>query len=625
MPEYVPVNPELSTGYQVPGVYGYISLLGAGPSTLNRKILILAYKTSAGNATAGTPKRVNNEEEMLTAAGKGSDCLRIYRALLSQGVSNAEVWVCPMNAPSGTAQTRKITILAAAVSAVLGSNSTAQSAGIMSVWICGYRADVTIANGDTFATIAANLNTEILKIEDYLPCTTGVSSETVTLTARSAALTSADFPIQISFSNTTMAVAASPGTMTFTNTAGAGGSVTLYCETRSAAATINNADTVAVIGASMTSAINSAVNFPLSAAQASPATGVVTLYYAYDRVCNWLATAITPAGTITTTLALAVGNHAAGLPSSSLPSLSNALDNIASTSDTYGAFGLWITNFTGAGSFITDAAFTQIGSTTSYSNMGTIASFIESQGNGQNCKGQRMVFADSRSLTLAGAFNASTSPALTTSPRYFMGWCKATPQQSVEIAARMAGCVISKDYLPFNYAGQLLVTSGSVPLLGVAPAAAMSDADANSAMLSYFMTPVRMNVANQYNIVSGRTTAKPGAAIDVRFVFWGTINTVDYFRDDSRAYLSGQLAGKSLKVYSQPTTSNCVTPDSVKDLLFGRMLLWQSLDFFDGAERVKDKLQVKVNPSVPQRLDLSCPLVEPMPLEQASIYFQQVA
>lgn len=639
MPPLIPLNPDLPSSYQIPGIYGYISLLGAGPTPLNRRVNLLGYRTSTGTAAAGTPIRVNNEDDVVLYCGKGSDLHRMYRAFQSQGAVGAEVWVTPMTAPSGTVQTRLIKVMAmpstdgaygSSFGAVLDTQSKtgALAAGIWTLWICGYRCDCIIANGDTYATIATNMVAEINKVVDFLPYTAANSgTQTITLTARHAALTAADCPIVSTFTNqTAMYLAASPGTLTLANASHAvnTGSIILYCATQSATSAIAANTAVNTLAATLVSSINSANNFPLAAAQAA-ATAIATLFYQNDRVVNWLAAAITPAATITTTLAAAWGNEAAGLPSSSTPALSQVLTNIKGVSDSGGAFRHWITNFTGAGSYITDATYTQTGSATEYAVMGTISTHIEAEGNGRVCKGQRVFLADSRALATAGAIPTGTSPALTASPRYRLLYVPACPQQALEMAARACAIVVGEDFLPRNYAGKLLTTDSKVPLLGIHPAVAMTDSDANSAMLTYYMTPVRMDTQGRYTIVSGRTTAKPGSSIDVRFVFWGTIDVVDYFRDDLRSYLGGLLQGKSIKAYSQPVSTNCVTPDAVRDLCFGRALTWDGLDYYDGAARLKDYFAAGINSFVPSRIDVAVPLAEPVPLEQVSLYFMQVA
>ena len=618
----VPVNPDLPTSYQVPGVYVYLSRAGAAPPATNRRVLLLGYKRSTGTAPAGEVKRILSEEDVIAYAGTGSDLHRMYRAFVAQSaVTGADVQIMPMNAPSGTAQTRFIQIMAAPVAAVLdGTSTTAAAAGFVSCWICGYRYDAQIANGDTYATIAQNLYAQIVANQDNLPCTASIAGDTITLTARHAALTSADLPIMVTFSNTAMNVAASPGTLTFATAAAADGSAIVYVATQSASYSFLSGATVNSINAGVIAAINAASAFPIRAAQPSTPGAVATLLYNNDRVFNWAATAITTAAS--TTITAAWGANASGLPSSATPSLSTVLTAL----DSQDAYKLWLTNFTGAGSTVTNSSFTQTGSTSDYSVMGTISSKIEQQGNGLYNKGQIVVFADTRSLAVAGSIPSGTSPALTASPRYFMGWLPASPQQALESAARMASLVIGRlDYPNFNYAGQQLVTDGRTPYLLPNLANRASDTDVNSAMLTYFMTPLRPNPNNYIAVESGRTTAKPSASLDFRYSFWGVALADDYIRDDLRASLPFFIDGKNLKLYSPPRTQYTTDKEAIKAAVASRMVFYDTLDIFDGAEGLVEALQAEVNATLPQRLDVKLPKRFAIPLEQVSLYAQLVA
>ena len=622
MAQPVPVNPDLPASYQVPGVYVYLSRAGSAPPATNRRVLLLGYKRSTGTAPAGEVKRILSEEDVITYAGTGSDLHRMYRAFVAQSANTgADVQIMPMNAPSGTAQTRLIKIMAAPAAAVLdGTSTTAAAAGFVSCYIAGYRYDAQIATGDTYATIAQNLYAQIIANQDNLPCTASIASDTITLTARHAALTSADLPVMVTFSNASMSVAASLGTLTFATAAAADGSVIIYMSGQSASYSFLNADTVNSINAGVIAAINAAAAFPIRAAQPSTPGAVATLFYNNDRVINWNATAITTAAT--TTLTPAWGANAAGLPSSASPSLSTVLTALNSQD----AFKLWVTNFTGAGSTVTNSGFTQSGSTSDYGVMGTISSNIEQQANGLNNKGQIVVFADTRSLAFAGSIPSGTSPALTASPRYFMGWLVASPQQAVESAARMASIIIGRiDYPPFNYAGQVLQTDGRTPYLLPNIANRASDSDCNSAMLTYFMTPLRANPSNQIAIMSGRTTAKPSASLDFRYSFWGVALSDDYIRDDLRASLPFFIQGKNLKLYSPPRTQYTTDREAIKAAVASRMVFYDTLDIFDGAEDLVNALQAEVNVSLPQRLDVKMPKRFAIPLEQVSVYTQLVA
>ncbi len=618
----VPVNPDLPVSYQVPGVYVFEGRAGSAPNATNRRVLFLGYKTSAGIAPAGTPVRILSEDDVVQNAGTGSDIHRMYRAFIAQSASTgAELWMMPMNTPSGTAQTRTIKFLQSPSGAVLGTgNSGAVAAGFVSVWICGYRYDTTIANGDTYATIATDVCAQITANEDNLPCTASVSTDTITLTARHAALTSADLPIIVTFSNAAMQVAASPGTITFNTTAAANGSATTGITTQAASSTFSSGDTANSITAGHITAINAASAFPVIAAQPGTPGAVLTLFFVNDRVFNWGTTSITTAAT--TSMTPAWGTDASGLPSSATPSLSTVLTTLSAQD----AYQLWVTNFTGAGSYITASGFTQSGSVSDYSVMGTISSTIEQLANGLNCKGQDVMFADTRALAVAGATQGATSPALTLSPRYLPCWCNASPQQAVESAARCASIIMANlDYPNFNYAGQVLLTDGRTPYLLPHNATTPPDSDVNAAMLSYYMTPLRANSSGQMAIISGRTSAKPSAKLDMRYSWWGVILADDYVRNDLRASLPAAIQGKNLKNYSPPHTQFTTDLDAIKTAVASRMKFYDSLDIFDGSDDLVSALDGMVNVVLPSRVDIKLGKRFSIPVEQLSIYTQLVA
>ena len=83
----LPLNPDLPISYQVPGVYVFNARAGSAPATVNRRVILLGYKTSAGTAVAGIALRVLSEDDIVAAAGKGSDLHRMYRAMIAQSSS----------------------------------------------------------------------------------------------------------------------------------------------------------------------------------------------------------------------------------------------------------------------------------------------------------------------------------------------------------------------------------------------------------------------------------------------------------------------------------------------------------------------------------------------------------
>lgn len=615
VPQFLPIS------YAIPGVYVFLSRAGATPPPANKKVLLLSYKTSAGSAKVASPQRILSETDVVNGAGTGSGIHRIYRSFVAQNSSTgADLWMCPLAPPSGAAQTRLIQFLQSPVGAVLGTGGTgALAAGYVTTWVCGVRYDTTIATGDTYAVIAADVCAQIQANQDMLPCTASVSGDTLTLTARHAALSSADMPVMVTFSNTQMGVSASPGTITFTTTAAANGNATTSILPQVAQSSFLSGATAAQITAGHITAINSTAAFPVTAAQPSTPGAVVTLIYAADSVFNWASTSITTAAT--TTMVPAWGASASGLPSSATPSLADALGMI--DKDTY---KLWVTDLTGAGSTVAATGITQAGSTSDYSVMSTISSQIEQAGGGISCKGQIVLFSDTRSLAVAGSIPSGTTPALTLSPRYFMGWCPGSPQQAVESAARCASIVMSQiDYPNFNYAGYALQTDNRTPYLLPNAAVRPSDSDCNAAMLTYFMAPLRSNDSGQMCIMSGRTTAKPSAALDYRYSFWGVSLADDFIRDDLRAFLPGVIQGKNLKIYGESHTQFTVTPDALMTAVASRMEYYDSLDIFDGASDLIPALVAEVNPSVPSRIDIKLPKRFAIPAEQVAVYTQMAA
>lgn len=609
----ISLNQDLPLSYQVPGVYVYQSRAGAAPSATNRRVLLLGYKTSSGSALPGSPERVLSEDELVQKVGKGSELHRMFRAFTAQGGAGADLYVLPLNAPSGTAQTRLLTILQSPSGAALGiGNTGAVAAGVLSVWICGQRFDVQVANGDTFAVIAANLAAQVQAGQDVLPCTATVVGATVTLTARHAALSSADLPVVVKGSNPSMAIAVSPGTIQVVGAASGAGFVKVGVATQTAQAAIANLDTANAIAAALVTAVNSANAFPVAAAQTAP-SDTVTLFYQPERVFNFNSAAVTTG--ITTTLTLAWGADGSGLPSSSSPSLSQVLTNLEAQE----AYKLIVTSFTGAGARITEAGYTQYGSLSDYSVLGTLSSHIEQQANGLVCKGQDLVVADTRSLTVTGSIPTGTAPNLILSPRYFFGLSPANPQQAYELSSRIAALIMDRiEYPNFNYAGQALKTDSRVPFLLPHDAVRMSNSDVNAAMLSYFLTPLRTE-EGQLQIVSGRTTAKPSASLDFRYSFWGVALADDYVRDDLRASLPGVFKGRNIKNYAPPNTQFTFTPDSIRTALASRMAFYDSLDIFDGSDDLVPGVAAITNGVLPSRMDAVLPKRFAIPAEQVSV------
>lgn len=617
-------NPDLPISVQIPGVFVYLSLIGAAPTQAPLRVLFLSYKTSAGTAASGTLFRAQSEDEVITKCGTGSGLHRYFRAFAAQGGANvgAETWFMPVSAPSGTAQTKFIKVLEAPTGSVVGStvNPVSAAAGFWSVWIAGKQYDSTIANGSSPATIMQDMVAQIQADQDFLPCTAAYSGGQIVLTSRVAALAGQDFSVAVRFSSTAMLLAASCGTLTVTGAASAGGALNVRnYQDWSATVNITNGDIATVTSTAITSAINSSNATVMKAAEPSPKTGDVVLYYVDDRPLNFLGAEITSG--ITQTISGAFGTAATGLPSSSSPSLATVLTNLAAAQ----VMRLWVTDFTGQAANVTTAGMTQLGSITDYTVMGALASHLIQQnggGMGQN-KGQVLVWGHTGGLAYFGAVHTGTSPNLTTTPLTFPNWSRSNPMPAGDLAARAAAIVAKNiSYPPFNYAGQVFVTDQRTPWLLPHASVRPTDSDTNACMVSYFGAPLRVNDDGQLAIVSGRTSAKPSASIDRGYAFWGFILTDLAVRDRLLVSMAQVIAGKSLKAYGEAHTEFVTTTDALKAAVGAEMFAMDALDWFDGANGIVDALQVERNPQQPARVDVKMPKRYPMPLEQLSVVAQ---
>ena len=182
------------------------------------------------------------------------------------------------------------------------------------------------------------------------------------------------------FSSTSMAVAASPGSVTIGGPATGAGSVGVRVATQTAATTFANTDTANAITVTVITAINTALAFPVSAAQPSTPGAVITLFFVDNRVYSWNSTFVTTGAGVT--VAPSWGANGSGLPSSATPSLSSVLTLLEAQE----AFRLWLTPFTGLGATVTTSGLTRSGSVSDVSVLSTLATHIERFGSGLYCR-----------------------------------------------------------------------------------------------------------------------------------------------------------------------------------------------------------------------------------------------
>src|SRR5437899_7486037 len=96
------LNPDLSLGNVRPGVYIAVNLEapGGGVGALNRRLLILAYKTAFGSRPPNTPFQAVSQQDADDGTGRGSDAARGYASAMAQiGAGNIDAFICPVNEP----------------------------------------------------------------------------------------------------------------------------------------------------------------------------------------------------------------------------------------------------------------------------------------------------------------------------------------------------------------------------------------------------------------------------------------------------------------------------------------------------------------------------------------------
>jgi len=590
-------NTDLSLGYVRPGVYVQLNLNSPGGGLNdNFRLLLMAYKSSGGSAAPDQPIFPASQSDANSLLGQGSDAARMYAAAVSQPeAQGAEIWVCPITAPSaGTASIYSVVF-----------SGTATAAGAIDCWIASDKvATVAVANGDTAATVAENWEALVDDMLD-LPITSGVSSATVTLTYRHKGLVGEDLPLRFQVTGAA-GIKISPGALTFTTQAVGDGSVSVKSGATTVTAAISNNDTAVQVATKVTTAIN-AGSYPFTATQrANPNDHIVDLFFANERdvrrVSAWVTTT-----TGTTVNAGSGATDGSGSASSisymtsavgaGAPSLTAALSNISALD----AFNCWAVPFT-------DVA-----------TLGALSTHIENAADGSPTgqKGQTLHVCSFEGVATAGAIPTGTTPALTASPRYALLWAQDVPVQGYEVAARVAAARAANSNPAKNWNGFRLKTNDRTGLLLTAIASRPSGSTINTAIKTYGLAPVVVSQsAGALVIDKGRTTSMS----TYRPLWsWSCIDQADYWRDSIRGDFQDVFAGTSVLRYSEPKSPGLIDANSVKSRTVFLMHQWEGLGFYDGADALADAVKASVNQSNPNRIDLSFPMSPVLDADQFAV------
>jgi len=155
----------------------------------DQKVCILAQKTASGSGTADTPVRIFTTADAILYGGTGSIAHLACKAALDAN-PNIKLWLAPIDDAAGTPATGTIVVA-----------GIASAAGSIDIWIGNEWINIPVANGDAVNDIAAAIDTAINAIEWKLPVTSGVSTDTVTLTARNDGLLGNNIPVAYRINN----------------------------------------------------------------------------------------------------------------------------------------------------------------------------------------------------------------------------------------------------------------------------------------------------------------------------------------------------------------------------------------------------------------------------------------
>lgn len=153
------------------------------------RCLLIGQKRS-GTQPALTPTRVYSEPQARAFFGAGSQLHEMF-ARFFQNNTAQEVWgIALLDAGAAVAEQRTITI-----------TGTITAAGVAAFYFGGHRVAIPVANGETNATTAANLNAAIAA-DGSVPFIASVASNVVTVTAKNAGALGAEVDIRHSYGAT---------------------------------------------------------------------------------------------------------------------------------------------------------------------------------------------------------------------------------------------------------------------------------------------------------------------------------------------------------------------------------------------------------------------------------------
>jgi phage tail sheath gpL-like len=575
------LNPNVPTNAG-PGAYFAISAKSAtSVSNLQDlagryRVNIIADMGDSGTADADTPLLITSQAMADQYFQARSGCARGYTRVAAQVTGGVNIYCTGIKMASGTQATALLTVI-----------GTAVGSGQIKVLIDDILTICDVADGDVANTIATNLNTA-LSLQTSLPLTNAVVAPTITLTYFTKGVHGNDKPIAVFIDDSITGVSISPGTLTIAGNAdGAGAGHTLTCNNKTVS--YDPAGTTAAqAGDAYAAAVNADSSFHLKAS--SNGAGVVTLLYRNGHPVHRISRTNSD-GVQTATLAV-------GTTGSGAPTLTNALNNLASAA----AMQEWVTIFND------DAS------------LEAIIAHLRTYGNGYHMKEQFFTWGSTEGLTAAGALVSNLSPSVITPSdsdsmigRFTEIWCPNAFQQAFELACHRASARAAqvRPTKNFNYFPLVSNISGirlTYPIASDWPDPATS----GTARATYYLCPIIVRRGNL--CIESDVNTYGGTSLKYKKSSY--VHGIAHYRNTAKATLEDRFGDKEYVEHSEVRTPDCFNVDMVHGAL---MDVKNSLEFqnlFDGAEFVEPLIDVQIDTTTPGVILVGDPVLMPVELDR---------
>lgn len=589
----------IPAGQKLPGISTQVNLNGAGlTASPNNKVLLWHYVGAGAPADLFTARQVISQAQVDALCKSWSPLAHMFAAAVSQlpqGIG-AEFYIVPIPEPaSGSLRSAKIKILGKASSGTVSTGTAAAAADTLTFSYRGRSVKVGVSVGDTWAQIAAKLNTAINAVASF-PVTSSVSTDTVTVSER---VKGAFDPgaVQVDFENQEASLcAASPGTLTFASAATASGTCSLKLGVGLVSYSITNADTAIASAAGLSTAIR-ADAFQCDSAVPGTADGSIVLYYRNGRPYRPVSASLSGVTGQTITVAC-------DTPGTGTAAITTALTRLSSDETAFKAWAI---------------------SMEDTSNLSAVVAHVEAtEAAGTYEKGQMVFLAQCNSATDASTANLpdATSPKMTATSRYVVLHQAGSPQASWELAARVATEVAATSFPAQNFNGVKLRTNEVTPLGVPHKADRSTRTECNTLIATYKLAPLVVDSSGSNAVLRSNSTYAAQGAADEMAEKWSWRISTDYIRQSIRVFLSSRFGNKSLKRYGTARTSRVVTLEGVRSALVEVLKRIDDEDVYDDIDSLKAAVLagVKVGPN---QIDLAAPLRTVNDIDQIAVALVQ--